>query len=477
MERKLNELGINSPYSHQFIKDVFERDSGLVDCLTDESFEERLCELEAIWKFREIEATKTTEPKFYSWFCKYKKDLIRNTMRLPLRISSGLGFAHFTTNANESLNSKLKQRTNYKECELPAFCDLLRKMANEQKTDTERSIIDVGPYQIRNEYLEYLQPASKWYKLSESTRKRMATSFLNAPLKPSEFRPRGANVSVADQPGTSGISKENEPKRLSEQVKETQLNQTIYGPMFEKAENLVKSGMVVRAPGTENGFMVGSDSTEPRFVKILFNGKGSCKCEGFKTLSLCSHILAAAEFIGKTQSLLTYIDKNLPEPNLQQLSKIDMPQKPQRKPNQKSRTSKRKPARDFGPITESVMSNLSHEEGSEKSGNVGYHLKFLMGTQIRSCYGCGQPIRIPPHVPQPPFDIVICQKEYRTYYKDGELKLTLQPQNVYYHCKVGCVLQKHEDFDKNVVSHKNITERLSPIHRAYLAAHFEMTYL
>lgn len=115
-------------------------------------------------------------------------------MLLPLRIGSGLGFAHFTTNANERVNSKLKQMTDYKESELPAFCDMLRKMANEQKMDIERSIIDVGPYQIRNGYLEYLQPSSKWYKLSESTRKRMVMSFLNAPLKPSEFQIRESKM-------------------------------------------------------------------------------------------------------------------------------------------------------------------------------------------------------------------------------------------------------------------------------------------
>lgn len=48
MFANLWELGINSPYSSQFIKDIFEKDTGLVDCFTDENFDERLRELEPI---------------------------------------------------------------------------------------------------------------------------------------------------------------------------------------------------------------------------------------------------------------------------------------------------------------------------------------------------------------------------------------------------------------------------------------------
>ncbi|CAC5358534.1 unnamed protein product [Mytilus coruscus] len=63
-----------------------------------------------------------------------------------------------------------------------------------------------------------------------------------------------------------------------------------------------------------------------------------------------------------------------------------------------------------------------------ESDNGGYYIKFLIGTQIRSCYGCGQPIRLPPHIPPPPYGIVICQKEYRTFSKDGQQTHTSAPK-------------------------------------------------
>ena len=39
-----------------------------------------------------------------------------------------------------------------------------------------------------------------------------------------------------------------------------------------------------------------------------------------------------------------------------------------------------------------------------------YHIKFLVGTLIRSCYGCGQPIRLPPHVPPPLMILLFARK-------------------------------------------------------------------
>jgi hypothetical protein len=88
--------------------------------------------------------------------------------------------------------------------------------------------------------------------------------------------------------------------------------------------------------------------------------------------------------------------------------------------------------------------------------DIGYHIKFLVGTLIRSYYGCGRPFRRPPHAPPPPYDIVICQKEYRTYTNiERQLKLTLQPQNVHYHCRWQCI---------------------TALHRSYLVANFIMYY-
>ncbi|CAG2238142.1 unnamed protein product [Mytilus edulis] len=177
--------------------------------------------------------------------------------------------------------------------------------------------------------------------------------------------------------------------------------------------------------------VVSISGKDPHFVRLLESGEGTCNCENFKLLSICSHVLAASECGRKLQKLIKYLRKTQSAPNLQELSKVNMPKHPQRKPNQKPRSNKRKPTRDFGSkhitVTHASMKDLGNDYD-------GYYLKYLIGTQICSCYGCGQPIGLPPNIPPPPYDIVICQKEYRTFNMDGQLKLTLQPQNVHYHC-------------------------------------------
>ena len=398
LERKLHTLGINNPYANQFNKDIFDKNVGLSDCLTEIDFENKLLELKPIWNLRECEARKTTESEFYTWFLKYKKDLVHNCLSLPLRISCGLGFSHYTTNANESLNNRLKQKTNYKESEISQFCAKLREITDEQKNDTEKAIIGMGPYQIRAEYMEHVQPSSAWFKISESSLKKHITAFLKAPLKLSKFG-SSESVSVGDQAGTSGTSSAPQPERLSISLEETCLDPTIHEPIWKKAESLISSGLVNKAPGVQNGFMVASTSgKDPHFVRLLESGKGSCNCENFRLLSICSHVLAASEFGGQLRKLVKYLQKSQPTPNFEELSKINMPKHPQRKPNQRQRSNKRKPARDFGSSL-STMPTASTED--LESDNDGYYIKFLIGTQIRSCYGCGQPIRLPPHIPPP----------------------------------------------------------------------------
>ncbi|CAC5395348.1 unnamed protein product [Mytilus coruscus] len=47
LERKLHVLGINNPYTNQFIKDIFDKNVGLADCLTDTDFEKKNVGIEA----------------------------------------------------------------------------------------------------------------------------------------------------------------------------------------------------------------------------------------------------------------------------------------------------------------------------------------------------------------------------------------------------------------------------------------------
>lgn len=82
----------------------------MVDATSDSEFDTELKNYEIIWNEREIEVRKTIDPLFHKWFLKEKADTLKKHLLLPLRISAGLGFAEYTTNANESINKKLKEK-------------------------------------------------------------------------------------------------------------------------------------------------------------------------------------------------------------------------------------------------------------------------------------------------------------------------------------------------------------------------------
>ena len=101
---------------------------------------------------------------------------------------------------------------------------------------------------------------------------------------------------------------------------------------------------------------------------------------------------------------------------------------------------------------------------------------MLQGTQICSCYGCGSAIRTDTsNIPPPPHDIVINFKE-RRYYKDPttqEMRLTKSDENTYYHMMPRCILYKHPNFEKSMLSiPKEIHIQLQDIHQVHIMEQF-----
>ena len=92
----------------------------------------------------------------------------------------------------------------------------------------------------------------------------------------------------------------------------------------------------------------------------------------------------------------------------------------------------------------------SHEP---KSSERLYTCTWIKDTKAYMCYGCDYPLRPKPTgqpsdvLPPAPFDVILCRKELRMYKtKAGPLTFSVQPQNVYYHLKKTCVLEKNKHF-------------------------------
>ena len=135
IQRKLHDLGISEKYAKEYIKEIFGKSydthftEGLVDYESSTVYEEQVSNCSTVWNEREKLARNTQEPVFYDWFKTYYYSLIKEKMLKPVRIRAGLGDPPlpYYNNANESINSHVKDKVDYKASELHIFCEKLEE--------------------------------------------------------------------------------------------------------------------------------------------------------------------------------------------------------------------------------------------------------------------------------------------------------------------------------------------------------------
>lgn len=191
-ERKLRDLGIHDPYVTSFCTEIFGRQegtsfrSGLVDCSSEAEFTTKLLDLQSVWDQRQIEATGTSSPSFHSWVMKHHAEDLREKMLRPLREAAGLGVppSSYTTNANESMNARIKQQVDYKANQLHLFCEKMRDLVLAQDKDIERTFtMDTGAYCLREEYRDLGYTARDWVKSSKRENERYMARLATFPLR------------------------------------------------------------------------------------------------------------------------------------------------------------------------------------------------------------------------------------------------------------------------------------------------------
>ena len=131
--------------------------------------------------------------------------------------------------------------------------------------------------------------------------------------------------------------------------------------------------------------------------------------------------------------------------------------------------------------TSSQMFNQSYTSSpmlNHASHQPIFLVKFLEGSRIRSCYGCGSPIRKDTSViPSPPHDLIISYRE-RRFFRDPnshQMCLTANEENTYYHVILSCILQKHPAFQGYMLKvADSAIPNLSGIHRVHLKEQFNI---
>ena len=134
VQEKLRSLGLPTCVSNQFLADIFGQhhgscyQEGLVDCSSENEFDDMLEQLKPSWNCREVQYSSANGPKFYDYFLCYQADIVKYNMRRDLRESAGLGSppSNFTTNSSESVNAAIKRKVNYKEHQYPSSMTILQ---------------------------------------------------------------------------------------------------------------------------------------------------------------------------------------------------------------------------------------------------------------------------------------------------------------------------------------------------------------
>ena len=107
-------------------------------------------------------------------------------------------------------------------------------------------------------------------------------------------------------------------------------------------------------------------------------------------------------------------------------------------------------------------------------------IKFLQAN-VKVCAGCPRPnnsFRANEVEPLPPYNIVICHKEIRTWKENGEIRQSPTLQNTYYHADMSCIRKNNPDFvNSMIVIPTSVKKELKPEHKIYLHQYFEVDIL
>jgi hypothetical protein len=102
-----------------------------------------------------------------------------------------------------------------------------------------------------------------------------------------------------------------------------------------------------------------------------------------------------------------------------------------------------------------------------------FQLKWVQGTTVKKCYGCGGDIQNPPV--QRPDDLIVVCRDFRQY-RDrvtGQLAKSPAPQNVHFHLRRQCIVTRYPRFHSGLlVISREFQASLHQDHRNSLVENF-----
>ena len=240
----------------------------------------------------------------------------------------------FYTNDSESINALLKESLNYKKQQWGIFNEKVKKIVQQQQREME-AVIGYGEYQLRQQYSFLAMSEEKWYRMSEDQRQRCIQKFNSCTVRFSD--PNISDINVSDSAsdflasaqssnkpcssssparditiGRFSLDKEKESQLsvpLKDAISYTAVPYTTVEGIRTKASVLVKEvNAIVPAPGfgPKDKMVKSKSGAAPHIVSFADGSHYKCdeKCPHFKSISICSHSVAAAEANGDLAAFL-----------------------------------------------------------------------------------------------------------------------------------------------------------------------------
>ena len=464
----------------------------LVDASTAAEFDTMLAVLEKEW-LRVEKSQHPGDAQFFSWFKKNLAVVMKENVIASVRQNAGLGCppGFYTQNTSECCNSIVKRDAGGKK-EWSDFCTSLEDTAKSQARELEKAIYGIGEFRLSDDFKHLAKTADKWVKMTSEQRdahiKRCFSSPLDkigkseADLQSQVLQDNRCNLSIGyDESSIKTLSRANLRQMWSSASRI--LDETdgmLHVPWDKKCtQRLVFDG----------------ENAPPCQVIVEEAGSIKCSCSKCKSAMICPHSLAVAEYELCLSDFLARVRSKRKEPDPYQLIRSDLPKSAGKKPSTSTRkgkaNDKRVPLMEIRPSSKATPPNaaaiesiaasalVALSEGNSSSTNdANFSVKPLEVTQVRTCYGCGQSIRVPPAVPAPPHDLCLVNKEFRSYRaQDGSLKVSNTPQNCHYHLRHSCVQRKHANFlPTNVKIPECIRPNLTYTHWDWLRKEFGLPF-
>ena len=337
IKSKLFNLDIGPDVSKTYMEDIFGvqighvKKIGLVDSLSEDSFDQNLTSLKDDWCVRHPNGE-----AFYQYFTTYKSELIKQSMTADIRSMAGLGYPPqlYNQNANECMNSVIKRELKWKRLNPLEVVSHIQHVVNRQFDEAKLAIIGRGEYTICDRYSEYKLDEVRYYQMTKAQKEKLERRFFTAEVKSDE--------------DSRGCDSENFTS-LSIKIEKSGINSVpfqILKQMYSKATTLkTSSEAIVKAPIPNSDIYYVSSTTNsqmPHMVNVKSTGAVDCdkNCMHFVTFKICSHVLAVADRNGVLQRFLNFYNKKKISPNLSALANANLPDTRGKKPTKS--TQKRK---------------------------------------------------------------------------------------------------------------------------------------